>query len=48
TGCGADSSVQYVKKRHACGGYDSEQYVQERSVEGMTVSSMYRRGVWRV
>ena len=28
--------------------YDSRHYVQERSVKGMTVGAMYRRGVWRV
>ena len=28
--------------------YDSRHYVKERSVKGMTVGALYRRGVWRV
>ncbi|CAI9588618.1 unnamed protein product, partial [Staurois parvus] len=43
----ADGMMEAVCIVKECGGYDSEPYVQERSVEGMTVGSMYRRGVWR-
>ena len=39
--------LQYVQGR-SVEGKVGLQYVQERSVQGMTVSSMYRRGVWRV